>query len=71
MKSGDIVKNFELVEQINTIHDLIFELDNKPSIFWRHRVHPTSFFLGWPLRVIIETINGGHFWTVQKIENKK
>jgi hypothetical protein len=71
MKSGDIVKNFELVEQINTINDFILEIDNKPSIFWRHRVHPSTFFLGWPLRLIRETIAGGHFWTVQKIENNK
>lgn len=69
MKSGDIVKNFELVEQINTINNFLLEIDNKPSIFWRHRVFPTSFFLGWPLRTILATIEGGYFWTVKRINN--
>ena len=68
MKKGDKAsKNFVLDEQIKTIDDLIFILENDKSLFWRHRVHPTSFFLGWPLRLIIQTIQGGHFWSITKI----
>ena len=68
MKKGDKVsKNFVLDEQVKTIDDLIFILENDKSLFWRHRVHPTSFFLGWPLRLIIQTIQGGHFWSITKI----
>ncbi len=68
MKKGDKVsKNFVLDEQVKTIDDLIFILLNRKSIFWRHRVHPTSFFLGWPLRLIIQTIEGGYFWSITKI----
>lgn len=68
MKKGDKAsKNFVLDEQIKTIDDLIFILEKDKSLFWRHRVHPTSFFLGWPLRLIIQTIQSGHFWSITKI----
>jgi hypothetical protein len=71
MKSGDNAsKNFVLVKQIKTIDELVLELERSKSLFWRHRVHPTSFFLGWPLRTLIITINGGHFWTIKRKENE-
>jgi hypothetical protein len=69
MNSGDIVKNFELVEQINTLDDFVFELDNKPSIFWRFKVMPTSFFQSWHLREIRTNIERGLFWKVKRINN--
>jgi len=69
MKSGDIIKNFELVEEIKTVDDLIFELDNKPSIFWRFKVMPTSFFYSWQLRQITSNIEKGLFWKVKRINN--
>ena len=64
------MKNFELVEQIKTVDDLIFELDNKPSIFWRFKVMPTSFFYSWQLRQITSNIERGLFWKVKRINNK-
>lgn len=67
LPGGSASKNFVLVEQIKTINDLVSEIENSKSLFWRHRVHPTSFFLGWPLRTLLITINDGHFW---KIKNK-
>ena len=69
MNTGDIVKNFELVEPIKTVDDLIFELDNKPSIFWRFKVMPTSFFYSWQLREITSNIEKGLFWKVKRINN--
>jgi hypothetical protein len=69
METGQKVKNFELVEQIKTVDDLIFELDNKPSIFWRFKVMPTSFFYSWQLRMITSNIERGLFWTVKRINN--
>lgn len=72
MKKGDkISKNFELHEQINDINSLIFELQNKPSIFWNFRINSTSFFIGWPLRTIIDSLNKGCFWSVKKINQTK
>lgn len=72
MKKGDSAsKNYVLKEQIKTIDDLIFEIYNRKSLFWRHRVHPTSFFLGWPLRLILQTIEGGHFWSIKRKENEQ
>ena len=67
MKKGDLVsKNFVLDEKINSINDLLLVIQNEKSLFWRHRVHPTAFFLSWPLRLIMLTIDGGHFWTIKK-----
>jgi hypothetical protein len=72
MQPGDSAsKNFVLVEQIKTINDLVSEIENSKSLFWRHRVHPTSFFLGWPLRTLLITIQGGYFWTVKRKENER
>ncbi len=70
MSPGQIVKNFELVEQIKTVDDLIFELDNKPSIYWRFKVMPTSFFYSWQLRQVVFNIEKGLFWRVKRINNK-
>lgn len=67
MKPGQKVKNFELVEQIKTMSDLIIELDNKPSIFWRHKVMPTSFFYSWQLRQVVFNLNQGFFWKIKRI----
>lgn len=67
MKKGDsISKNFVLDEQIHTINQLLLVIENDKSLFWRHRVHPTAFFLSWPLRLIMLTIDGGHFWAIKK-----
>jgi hypothetical protein len=71
MKKGDLVsKNFILDEQINSITDLLLVLQNEKSLFWRHRVHPTAFFLSWPLRLITQTLEGGHFWSIKKNSNQ-
>lgn len=71
MKKGDSAsKNFVLVEQIKTIQDFVLIVNDSKSIFWRHRVHPTAFFLGWPLRLIIQTIEGGYFWTIKRKEDE-
>lgn len=68
MKKGDLVsKNFVLDEQIQSINQLLLVLENEKSLFWRHRVHPTAFFLSWPLKLIIQTLKGGHFWQIKKI----
>jgi hypothetical protein len=68
MKKGDLVsKNFVLDEQIQSINQLLLVFENDKSLFWRHRVHPTAFFLSWPLRLIIQTLEGGHFWQIKKI----
>jgi hypothetical protein len=67
MEVGDKIGNFILVEKIDSIMDLIDYLNNEKSIFWRHRVHPTAFFMSWHLRLILNTLNGGHFFKIKKI----
>ncbi|NLO70241.1 MAG: hypothetical protein GX102_04725 [Porphyromonadaceae bacterium] len=71
MKVGETVGNFQLTEQIKDVNELIEYLLNNKSIFWRHRVLPSAFFLSWQLRVIYNTVNGGYFWKINRINNKK
>lgn len=68
MKKGDLVsKNFVLKEQIKTIEELASVLSKEKSLCWMNRVRPTSFFLSWPLRLIVQTLEAGHFWQIEKI----
>ena len=70
MKKGDKAsKNFVLDEQIKTIEELVSVLSKEKSLYWRHRVHPTAFFLSWPLRLIVQTLEAGHFWKIEKLNN--
>lgn len=70
MKAGDKIGNFELTENIKTIDDFIFELENKPSIFWKFKVMPTAFFQSWQLRQILINIESGDFWIIKRINNE-
>lgn len=69
MKVGDKIGSFILVEKIDCLLDLVDYLNTEKSIFWRHRVHPTSFFLSWPLRLVLSTLNGGHFYKIERIKD--
>jgi len=68
MKKGDVIVNFELVEQINSIDELVKELKEKPSIFWRFKVMPTAFFYSWQLRQVEFNLKHGLFWKIKRIE---
>lgn len=68
MKKGDkISKNFKLKEPIKTLDELVLHLKNNPSVFWRFKVTSSSFFLSWHLRTIINAVEAGYFWSIEKI----
>jgi len=60
--------NFKLVRKITSVDDFWIVLQEHKSLWWSHRVHPTSFFQSWTLRTIISSIQGGYFWTIEKIK---
>jgi len=69
MKKGDVIKpgNFRLVKQINKLDELYFVLRTQPSLFVRHRIYPSAFVMGWPIRQCQSWIDSGRFWKVQRI----
>ena len=51
---------------IGRIEDLAYVLETQPSIWWRHRANSCAFFLGWPLRQILNELDGGNFFMVER-----
>ena len=69
IKKGTVIVNFELVKPVKSIDDLLMELKDKPSIFWKFKVMPTSFFYSWQLRQIEHNVNSGFFWKVKILKD--
>lgn len=69
LKKGVIVKsgNFILNKKIETFEEFWHVINTDKSIYARHRMYPTAFFLSWQLRLIMGWIKQGYFWTTIKI----
>lgn len=65
------VGNFELVDKIKDVHELIEYLQNNRSIFWNFKVLPSAFFMSWHLKQIIDSVNLGIFWSIKRINSKE
>ena len=71
MKKGDVIGNNQLELKIESINQLIVELNSRGSIFWRHKLYPTDFIINWSVRRLQIEIKYGNFWITNKIESKK
>lgn len=67
---GKIVGNFKIVKKIETIQELVDWLYHNPSIYWRFKVTSSAFFIAWQLRTIMNNLDSGQFYTIEKINNK-
>jgi len=66
-KSG----NFKLVKKVNSLDEFWNATNNHDSIFARHRMYPSAFFMGWPLRLVKMWLHNGWFYTAIKITKTK
>lgn len=71
-ESGEKVsKNFRAEKQVITLDELYTVLKYQRSIYARHRIYPTAFFLNWPIKTCAEWLAAGWFWTIKKDEYKE
>jgi len=70
LAEGKITKsgNFKLKKKITSIDELLMILKRDKSIFARHRLYPSAFYLSWHLRMIDSWINMGFFWEIERID---
>ncbi len=52
--------------RIQSPQRLIEVLEREPSIWWRHRANASAFFIGWPLRQLLNELDGGNFFLVER-----
>jgi hypothetical protein len=62
--------NFRLTKKVTDFNRFIELLDTEPSIFMRHRMYPTSFVIGWPIRLCRIWIKCGMIWETEKVSNQ-
>ncbi len=63
--------NFMLTKKVTDFNRFIELLDTEKSIFMRHRMYPTSFIVGWPIRLCRIWIRGGYVWETEKINKQQ
>jgi len=71
LEEGAIVKpagNFRLTEKIESLDDLYKVLKTSSSVFARHRMYPSAFFLSWQIKECKSWLDQGYFWKAVKIE---
>ena len=70
MENGNRVsKNFAVKKQIKSLDEFWEVLNSDKSIYWRHRIFPTAFFMSWTIRTIKTAIDLKLFWSIEKINN--
>ena len=66
-KVGDSCsKNFVLKKRIETLDELWKVMSSQQSLFARHRVYPTAFYASWQIRMCVDWLARGWFWTIEK-----
>jgi hypothetical protein len=67
MKKGDkCSKNFVLKNKLERMNDVVYILENEPSLFVGHKVYPSAFIWGWNLRTINIFIKAGRIWSIER-----
>lgn len=58
---------FKLTEKIETLDEFWKVVNEDKSIFARHRMYPSAFFMSWQIKLINEWLNRGWFFRAIKI----
>ena len=67
----EIPKNYNLIKKIETLDEFWAAINSNKSIYWRHRMYPSAFFLSWMIKEIYANIERGWFYTaVRKTDGK-
>lgn len=71
MKKDEIIGNFQLIDKIEDINQLIIELESRDSICWRDKMYATSFISHWSYARLKIELKNGNFWNTRRVESKK
>jgi len=54
LERGHVVKsgNFKLVRKITSLDEFWHVINSQKSLFARHRVYPSAFFLSWQIKTV-------------------
>lgn len=58
---------FMLTKKVQTLSRFAELLETQESIFMRHRMYPSAFLLGWPIRLCMTWIKWGLVWETEKV----
>lgn len=53
---------FELTKKIETLDEFWQVINQDKSLFARHRMYPTAFFMSWPIRLVKIWLDKGWFF---------
>jgi len=73
LESGLVIRsgNFILTKKVETLSRFAEMLTTQKSIFMRHRMYPSAFLMGWPIRLCMIWIRCGMVWETERINNNK
>jgi len=63
LAAGYITKTgFKLIKKVETLDEFWNIINEDKSIFARHRMYPTAFFMSWNIRLIKRWLDKGWFF---------
>ena len=63
LPAGYITKTgFKLIKKVETLDEFWNIINEDKSIFARHRMYPTAFFMSWNIRLIKRWLDKGWFF---------
>ena len=64
---GSLTKSgFKLTKKIETLDEFWYILNKDKSLFAKHRMYPTAFFMSWQIKLIKKWIDAGWFFTAYR-----
>jgi hypothetical protein len=63
--------NFILDQKIKSLDEFWAIIKTEKSIFYRHRMYPSSFFFSWQIKMIADGIFFERFWLAVPCSNAK
>lgn len=62
--------NFELTEKITSFEDLYQYLKTHKTIFARHKVYASAFYLRWQIALCEDWVSKGYFWKIKDLRHE-
>jgi hypothetical protein len=63
LAAGSVTKTgFKLIKKVETLDEFWNIINEDKSIFARHRMYPTAFFMSWNIRLIKRWLDAGWFF---------
>lgn len=67
LAAGSVTKTgFTLIKKVETLDEFWIIINEDKSIFARHRMYPTAFFMSWNIRLIKRWLDAGCFFRARR-----